>query len=657
MRNILGILLGLLVACGGGGGSPAPAPVQIIPALPDGVPFTPLLLIAGIQQVDPVPQPVPDGLDFDRLGAVAPARVFEVTTPAGAPFEFDLVSQDEELQRAVSVSLAHVRDGDETPTAPVWSVLGGGVSYSGSGGYENVNWFHAEGDGFARVTLRGSIERDQIYLVEAETDRGKTSALVCVRVGAASPIAVPPSNASDYPGLLSSHTIYSSPSPMFGLPVAAVSGDRTTVLCYDGDFAERLELRLQFDHLTGAVTGGRQRETNPDSGNWRDHDTAALFNVLAVARSSGEGVKLALSFDRGASFTQEELFAGGGRIARLVSVAIAADYSLAISYWRPTPDGAHELIVERGRAEGVPDRYVFEAPRVIVREKRRTTPLITGLAWSERGDLVIGYGYTRFVFDGIEGVADAGTFLSQTLFGCAVLPWGDGEMIDTLVDWEEQTFARDPSVAVEGDRIVYAYEASDGVRIAASEDGGRTFDTPRTIGSPGSYMPTVLLRGNEVDLFYVAPTPDGAELHLQRWSDFAGGAPQHHRLTTAITKPLQQRESNAIPTFGGNALMLSNGTATLLDIDITELGRFGYDVVDAGDELHVLVAELRERRSVVLAMNTGGQHPRFIGVRGPNGSSGAFVAAPPPPLAAGLTEPVPTPNPQHKHQLRLLRIR
>ena len=33
-----------------------------------------------------------------------------------------------------------------------------------------------------------------------------------------------------------------------------------------------------------------------------------------------------------------------------------------------------------------------------------------------------------------------------------------------------------------------------------------------------------------------------------------------------------------------------------------------------------------------------------------------FVPAEPPPLAPGLTEPLPEPNPDHMHQLRLLRL-
>ena len=36
--------------------------------------------------------------------------------------------------------------------------------------------------------------------------------------------------------------------------------------------------------------------------------------------------------------------------------------------------------------------------------------------------------------------------------------------------------------------------------------------------------------------------------------------------------------------------------------------------------------------------------------------SGEFVPAEPPPLAPGLTEPVAEPDPDHMHQLKLLRL-
>jgi hypothetical protein len=39
-----------------------------------------------------------------------------------------------------------------------------------------------------------------------------------------------------------------------------------------------------------------------------------------------------------------------------------------------------------------------------------------------------------------------------------------------------------------------------------------------------------------------------------------------------------------------------------------------------------------------------------------NANVGMFQLAQPPPLAPGLTEPVPPPDPTHRHQLKLLRL-
>src|SRR5690606_10464186 len=82
--------------------------------------------------------------------------------------------------------------------------------------------------------------------------------------------------------------IYSSDAWQFGLPAIAVSGDRYSVVTYDGDpnssyYVNRRRRWLQMDAATSTVTGGEAESHSLDSGFWRDQEIAALGNVLAVA--------------------------------------------------------------------------------------------------------------------------------------------------------------------------------------------------------------------------------------------------------------------------------------------------------------------------------------------------------------------------------------
>lgn len=150
-------------------------------------------------------------------------------------------------------------------------------------------------------------------------------------------------------------------------------------------------MRLQHAAATGQVTGGGARAVGSDLGNWRDHEIAALYNVLAVGRAP-----------RSASSC-------GCR-----SIAIAVDYSLALAFWQ-------------NRAAPI---LVHEVPQLVV-------PLPMGVEWSEGGDLVIGHGYTYWPPGGIW------TGNVVTGFHCAMRPW-QGGFRDVTVDGEVM-FGRDPS--------------------------------------------------------------------------------------------------------------------------------------------------------------------------------------------------------------------
>jgi hypothetical protein len=117
----------------------------------------------------------------------------------------------------------------------------------------------------------------------------RQTALVEVAIGPASPINSSAATGINHPGIVDDDVVYTSEAWRFGMPAIAVSGDRASVVVYEGDRADptsdrRYEMRLQQDKVTGAVTGGGSLAVGLDSGNWRDHEIAALYNVLAVAQ-------------------------------------------------------------------------------------------------------------------------------------------------------------------------------------------------------------------------------------------------------------------------------------------------------------------------------------------------------------------------------------
>jgi len=87
------------------------------------------------------------------------------------------------------------------------------------------------------------------------------------------------------------------------------------------------------------------------------------------------------------------------------------------------------------------------------------------------------------------------------------------------------------------------------------------------------------------------------------------------------------------------------------------VGWFGYDAVQDGDEIVVVLDEETFDGAVIFM---GG--PMFV-----EDAWGAAPAAPaagdrftpvePPPLAPGMTEEMPAPDPDHMHQLKLIRFR
>ena len=235
--------------------------------------------------------------------------------------------------------------------------------------------------------------------------------------------------------------------------------------------------------------------------------------------------------------------------------------------------------------------------------------------------------------------------------------WG-GEFTDVLVD-EEVIVGKDPSVAVLGSgasmQVFYAYEGSDGVRLRVSADGGRTFGAPVAVGDASSSVPTVLARDQDgkarVDLLYLSQGEAGCELRVLHWDDFGSGPPTDHRLTTAETIPSASTpRDRPVPGAGIAAMPPEVG------FRVREVAWSGYDAVVDGDDVVVVYDEVTYDAWTILL---GGWF--MDGREGAPGGAvlGAgdgFEPAEPPTLAPGLTEPVPAPDPDHMHQLKMLRL-
>lgn len=627
-----------LAACnsGGGGGVSDPAPAARV------------LVTSNTTQIEPSREPAPS-VDLSRLPAPRLEQHYRVSTPVDEPFAFEVVSWAEGAEGAVTVGIAHVRNGDTTP-ADTTSLVDAGILPSGSGLAVRDGWVEASGDGFVRLSLQGRIKDDQVLAVVAD---GETVSLIEITIGQRSEINRPGSGEETQDGVVSRQAIYSSNAPQFGLPTVAVSGDRTSIVCYEGDHGaqstQRLEMRLQHAAGTGAVTGGGSVETSLDTGYWRDHEICALHNVLAVARAETTGLSLRLSYDRGASFAQEVVLPVAPTQSRLVQTSMAADYTLAVAFWSVAPagDSVQLMLVEGGPiafdTTGSPTWFEFGPAQVVHTMPANSTPLTTGIAWSGGGDLVIGYGATWF--ENQPGFV----WRARTEFRCAVRHFGE-TMEDRLVD-EQEILGMDPTVAVLGQgstmRIFYAYEVQGGIRLATSEDGGASFTLAPVWGGSGDHLPAVFAREvagkTRVDVVWLASRQNGLELHRAKWLDWPSSSRVDEELTTARIEALPPQSS----AFGVPISLMRS----------TQVGWLGFDAVQDGGEIVVVYDEATTENFWCI-----GPPQVFAGsgtILPPTTSTSSpfFQPAVPPPLAPGMTEAVPAVDADHAHQLVLLRLR
>lgn len=640
--RLLVLGLPLFPACSNGGGSTTTEP-------PGDVAAARLVVSADTVVLQPT-NATPPAIPRELPGTAGIDRYYRLTTPADRSFAFDLLTWQPGGAGDAVVSVAHLRDGDRVPTEPT-SLGEAGMTPSGHGLGSTDPWLATRGDGLARLTLSGRIQKDQLLAVRGDDDR---LTLVEIVVGPESPINRPV--AKEPTPQPSRQTLYSSDSLRFGLPSLAVSGDRTSVVCYEGDRSDpfdfrRYELRLQHEQATDEVTVGAVQEAGADTGWWRDHEVFALYNVLGIVRSEADAVRARLSFDRGATFGQEVALLPDYGQSRLVQVAMATDYSVAITAWRAASDLLEFVLIE-GRPEAVdengsPTWFRFDAPQVLHSCPAEATPLTTGIAWSQGGDLVIGYGASVF-----EPVTTGG-WLTITEYRC----WTRrhlGTPIDVEVDRQE-IFAMDPSVAVVGQgdslRILYTYEVADGVRLARSNDAGASWSVVASFGASGDHLPQVFARQSgsalRVDVVYLGARENGLELHRTAWADFDGSPARSDEVLVGAA-----REDHPTTVTSPTGIAMFD---LPWNVRTTQVGWLGYDAELDGDELVVVVDEVTD--DCAWSWFGGPMFRTTTGAGLPDGMlAGPFQPATPPPLAPGLTEPAPPVDPLHRHQLLLLRL-
>src|SRR5690606_3700519 len=105
---------------------------------------------------------------------------------------------------------------------------------------------------FSRVTVRGNIAAEQVLVARVPTNNGSLDIGIRVGIGAVSAINLSPGNPQGFRAGMTTSNLFSSDSPQFGLPSLALSGDRYSVVAYDGDpdsqnYVDRNRRWLQLD--------------------------------------------------------------------------------------------------------------------------------------------------------------------------------------------------------------------------------------------------------------------------------------------------------------------------------------------------------------------------------------------------------------------------
>ena len=100
-------------------------------------------------------------VDPSTIAATSIGAYYRVTTPADVPFALDLVAWGAGAAGATQVSIRHLKDGALTPSNDA-SLIDAGITPQGRGLARGGGWLGARGEGAARLTLQGKIQRDQL---------------------------------------------------------------------------------------------------------------------------------------------------------------------------------------------------------------------------------------------------------------------------------------------------------------------------------------------------------------------------------------------------------------------------------------------------------------------------------------------------------------
>lgn len=624
------------ISIGGGGGGGG------------GFATTDVTLSAGMTEIQPEQVDTLSGtVNASRFGVGTFDRVYDLETPAGTDFAFNLVARGAGNWGLTRINLGHVEAAGVTQTAGAETIAANGMTLEAPGMANAGNSVDINGDGFSRVTVRGNISAEQVLIARVPLNNDVIDIGIRVRIGNSSAINLSAGNPQGFRAGMTTTDLYSSDSPQFGLPSLALSGDRYSVVAYDGDpttqtYVDRNRRWLQLDTTTSAVTGGEAQAYSPDSGFWRDQEVAALGNVLAVAYTGSGQVRAEVSLNRGGSFPiVQQLDPAADPGTRLVQMAIAPNYTLGVLYWKNVWTtswncSSHLMLIEAVPsgfdANNTPTGYVWGAPTAVHNAGYDVTPLLMYLEYSQGNDLVIGYGYTSMLWN-----PGSWTITSSARYRCAVRQSGSQGFYDVQIDQEDNVMPCDPHVCVLGSgaslEIFYTYERTNGVRLYHSTNAGATFQLAYSVPIPGAMQPSVHARmqngSKRVDLLYVSPAGWGLELHDLTWDDFGTSTPALSRITQSTAV------AGGTPPAG-----MPQGYL------ITTLAWMGYDAVLKGDDVaiayHELTYDSYEYYSANWSQPAGGAQ-----------STSGGTTPPPTVLLPGLTGTVPTPDPNHRNQLRV----
>jgi hypothetical protein len=613
---------------------------------------TDVTVAAGLAELQPVGNDtLSSSVNLSRFKVSKFDRVYELQTPAGTDFAFNIVARGEGNFGLTRISVGHVENGGSTVDMGVQSIAGAGMTVEAPGLSNRGTVVDVNGDGFARVTIRGNITSEQVLIARVPRLNDTLDIGIRISIGSQSDINLIGGNTQGTRPGMTWNDVYSSNSWQFGLPSIAVSGDRYSLVAYDGDpttpdYVERRRRWLQLDTTTSVVTGGSAQSESPDSGFWRDQEVAALGNVLAVAYTGCGQVRAEVSLNRGASFPHETIIDPYSSGSRLVQIAIASDYRLGVLFWRTRYQNYYatselalvEAIPTGFDSNNTPTGYFWGQTNVVHAPNTDVTPLLMHMEYSQGGDLVVGYGYTRMDFNG-------GNLVSSSRFRCAVRPQGSYYFSDKEIDREDNSMPCDPHVSLLGSgatmEIFYAYERANGVHLWYSSNAGQTYQRVAHVQVPGAMMPSVHARmqgaDKRVDLLYVAPDGWGLAVQNLHWDNFTTGATGEFFSVT---------QSAATP--GGNPPPgMSQGFL------ITTLAWFGYDAVIVGDDVAVVIHEITYDSYEYYYASGWNWDAPVAGGAGATSGSGSSSTPPPQVLLPGLTDPVPAPDPAHRNKLRV----